>query len=686
MSQSLPHHTSAADGHGPQWAGAVADLADRAGAAFDTAVQGCLTVLDLEPWRRQDAAWLCARLNSLARLSGRPVRYAPCLGPGYPPQGQQAQTPAGAWSTGAEPVALSWPAHKALPHATKSGRAWLPDGPVLIVAGELPQRLPQDLLLSHHGEIKLWGGEPAAQQWQTIDATRHSAWVTDSLQAYARGLPSSMLSLPLGYWRFLEKAVAWATHGVLVLARAQGWSNLAQIREDAVTRADVSADTPPVNFHWLAQQAPRLGATAYTVRDSRSDTVQLLAAGLPGCGALLPLMAEPLRAATQSSRGDRARAVRLLATSGDLPAAMSILDMSAPDPALLRAAWDALATCASTASIGATTQLGIWLEQVMDSTPWTSADTALLRATGHVALACARVDLAHGALQALRGQGLALAADLAALARCEEQLGNIDAALAACDTALLHHPGHEEARITRERCAARQATLLAPWRVQHGHAGAPLMLDPLHTDHAPALFRQMRDPSIAVMTALPHFAEGDDGRAWIQARLDDGPAAFAIVHRQLGLVGYLDLRVWQTTAFICYWIGADYQGRGFCAPAIALGLEMAWRNGIDLLLSSAYDDNMRSLRSLRKSGFSTMTKRAAAPDSDRTFVMLPAPGFDAAQAPQRLIDFCANTGSGLRFDAAPDEVPHEAADSAAALLAAMTPPDTHGAASACAQH
>jgi RimJ/RimL family protein N-acetyltransferase len=215
----------------------------------------------------------------------------------------------------------------------------------------------------------------------------------------------------------------------------------------------------------------------------------------------------------------------------------------------------------------------------------------------------------------------------------------------------------DDALRTRARVSARLATLAAPWRIQREGDDTPLMLDPLHVDHAPMLLRQMRDPAIPTMTALPALAQGDDGRAWIQTRLDDGPAAYAIVHRHLGLVGYLDLRLWKSTAFVCYWIGADFQGLGFCAPALALGCDLALRNGIDLVLSSAYDDNVRSLRVLRRRGFSPMSIRAMAPDSDRTFVMLPATHMDEEEGTQRLIEFCDNTGSGLRFVPAAGDAP-----------------------------
>jgi len=170
----------------------------------------------------------------------------------------------------------------------------------------------------------------------------------------------------------------------------------------------------------------------------------------------------------------------------------------------------------------------------------------------------------------------------------------------------------------------------------------------------------MRDPSIATMTVLPPLADGDNGREWIRKRLVDSTAVYALVHRLHGFVGYMDLRVWKSTAFLCYWIGPDFQGLGLCAPAIELACGLALRNGIDLLLTASYQDNVRSLRSLVRCGFVPIDVRAVPPDSDRVFVMRPAGAIDGATARRRLIDFCANTGSDLRFVGAEGDTPVEA--------------------------
>jgi RimJ/RimL family protein N-acetyltransferase len=335
-----------------------------------------------------------------------------------------------------------------------------------------------------------------------------------------------------------------------------------------------------------------------------------------------------------------------------MQAALSILNQSTGDPALLRGTWSLLARAAKSASRTECVELAAWLQGVMTDNPWFAEDAQLLRAAGHIALACMRVDLAHSTLSALDEMGQMSAGDLAALACCHEQLGSLDAALATCDRALASEQGHQDALAARERVARRKDAMSAPWRLQQQSSDSPpILVEPLVPDHAPMLARQMRDPSIASMTALPPLVEGEDGRAWIQRLLDEGTHAYAIIHCSLGFVGYMDLRVWESTAFICYWIGPDYQGQGLCAPVIRLGCDLAFRNGIELVLTACYEDNVRSLRALYKTGFVLMADvRAMAPDNERVFVMRPAKPMDADLARQKLIEFCDNTNSGLRFE------------------------------------
>jgi RimJ/RimL family protein N-acetyltransferase len=391
-----------------------------------------------------------------------------------------------------------------------------------------------------------------------------------------------------------------------------------------------------------------------TVQSRRDDTVQVMARGLPAGDGVLSVLCGRLAAATRSTREDVTRVIRALAVGGELNAMLSVMQQSADDPAVLRKVWEKIVSAAASAPAADCAPLGAWIEKLLHDNPWICDDEDLLRAAGHIALTCDKPGLARTALQMLHEKRNASAADLTALARCHEKLGALTDALAACDQALIRHANWPDALAVRERISARIASFTGMWNVQHANTASPLMLDPLHADHAPMLARQFRDPSIATMTVLPPLAKDDDGTQWIRSRLEDGGPAYALVHRQLGFVGSLELRVWESTAFISCWIGSDFQGQGFYHPALMLGCELATRNGVDLILSAAFDDNIRSLRGLRKCGFQALDVRAQPPDADRTFVTLSRSPIDNDEAVQRLTDFCINTESGLRFDAQQD--------------------------------
>ena len=374
------------DGHGPEWAAAVATLVQRSAVAFDRAgVQGCFTILDMQPWRQLDAWWLRCQIEPLARLTGLALRYVPCTGPVRPLQGERVRRRAPAWSVGLAadvPVELSWQGHGDRPVCAVTGQPWAPDGPVLILAGDLALRLPQDLLLAHHGVIQEWRSVASApRQWHPVEPDRYPGWFGDSVQAYAKGLPSAMFSLPVGYWQFLEQALAWASRGAVVLTRAEGWSSLAQFREDAAQAVQIREDDPPVNLHWLALHADRLGASAHSVSTNRADALQLLTIGLPEDAATLALLRAPLAAATRTPRTERARVVHLLAVAGELQGALAVLQLQVDDPLVLRMAWDSLVRAATGTTPALRAQLGAWLERLMADNPWIGEDGALLLTT-----------------------------------------------------------------------------------------------------------------------------------------------------------------------------------------------------------------------------------------------------------------------------------------------------------------
>jgi RimJ/RimL family protein N-acetyltransferase len=186
-------------------------------------------------------------------------------------------------------------------------------------------------------------------------------------------------------------------------------------------------------------------------------------------------------------------------------------------------------------------------------------------------------------------------------------------------------------------------------RSRHDDARAELTLEPVTLDHAPALARQYRDPRIAELTALPPMHGPDEALHWLCARLALPISVHALMHREHGLAGYLEIMASGTDAFLCYWIGADWQGRGWGRVLIRLATEQAIADGADLVLTAAYEHNTASIRALRASGFGQLPVRALHPEESRVFFHFGSHAPPRPEIVPRLVAFCERMNTGLVF-------------------------------------
>lgn len=197
---------------------------------------------------------------------------------------------------------------------------------------------------------------------------------------------------------------------------------------------------------------------------------------------------------------------------------------------------------------------------------------------------------------------------------------------------------------TATPCAQR-----APWR-QAFHLHGPWWLEPLDQRHAPALAVQYRNPDTSGMTGLPPIDEGLDAIEWIKLRNDESPATYAFMHARHGFVGYGDLFLDRDEGYLCMWMGEDFRGRGW-GRALAQHLcALGQRAGLSVVWSSAYHNNLPSLRAMASAGFITLDLRALPPDEERLFVYRPLRPFTVEQARAGMVDFCDRTHTGVRFD------------------------------------
>ena len=134
-----------------------------------------------------------------------------------------------------------------------------------------------------------------------------------------------------------------------------------------------------------------------------------------------------------------------------------------------------------------------------------------------------------------------------------------------------------------------------------------LILEPLDGFHAQAFLVQYRDREIGIATRLPELDSVEAVCAWL-APDSAGEATkqsaqhYALMHQDSGLVGAAGLNRIGTAAYFYFWIGTDYQGRGFGQRAGRLAFAQARAAGIEEIFTSVYEDNRRSQQALEALG------------------------------------------------------------------------------------
>lgn len=174
-----------------------------------------------------------------------------------------------------------------------------------------------------------------------------------------------------------------------------------------------------------------------------------------------------------------------------------------------------------------------------------------------------------------------------------------------------------------------------------------LWLEPLTVAHAAALAWQYRSPAIAELTQLPPLRDPAQAADWIRQRLAQPVLARALMAPRVGLVGCVEVMLSGQDAFLCLWMGTDWQGRGWGQRLVALGCELAAAGGAPLMLTATLQHNATSRAALRRGGFAELPGRARPPDHDRVFLYRAPAAIDPALVWRRLVDFAARMNTGM---------------------------------------
>lgn len=539
--------------------------------------------------------------------------------------------------------------------------------PLVCLAWRVFEAFPSSYFAVCRGQIHaaVSGGIDTPPQWRRCrsPAGRPGAL----LRYYAARCGSAPLTLPLAACALIDE-IADRCGGRYLLIGADG-----AVSTEACLRTH-ACGAGTMNLHALLLERRWSGATTWSSQPASSACVVYLVAGGGKDAVALDALAVLLEQGHPHRSEALAEAASCLQVGHVLTIAPVLLQSSLYDPAVLGACMAAL-MANSTVCERVAAQWRSVLARVWDNCRLPPACDGFFRNCAMLAGAVGDWGLARTMLEAgLRHYGDA-PLDLQLLAHCESASGGLQRARRLLGRAVAMAPSDA---VGAALLAAIERRLADAARM-HGYfplfaSDGELCLEPLHPDHAQPLLFQYRDTGIAVMTGLPDLHTIAQVRQWIRAqRLKGGLGAYAVMHSRWGLVGMVFLRCCGRSAYFYFWIGCDFQGRGYGPRAARLLWTLARRGGIRHAYTSVYAGNLRSRGALERLGFVPLEIRAQAPDEELIFVYKPLNEGDrdsphivrhelralcrALASPLRFVDYRPIARDALRWHPRPAPAP-----------------------------
>ncbi len=507
--------------------------------------------------------------------------------------------------------------------------------PLVITAHDSWAQLPQELYAIHYGKLLraslpvIQSDDPDADKncWEPVGDQCWNDKFHSLLAHYRVEFNSSPLIYPRAALSVLDSIPKIASGGALILSCSNGCASDHSLRLTSfseVTAAYRQTGRLPTNFRFTSEWARAHHGMAVEVELPERRVLQMmLLEGELSCKVLLDAVLRCVDVASLASAPYLAEVVRTLGGSVSLDLRLGLLRMSRFDPTVFRAgARDLLRALSQPGQ----SDLRAWrdaLDRVWQNHLMYRSDDGLISWIAQAAMHCGHWGLARCVLLQSLQDWSENPDDLSNLAWCEARTGNLGKAIELVTRALAMDPRHVLANEVSRRLGERLRERDGRWNIELPDPVIPIVLEPLDASHAQALSHQYRDAQIAVMTGLPAMSDPDKVRQWIaESQQDTGRVNYAVMHRDFGFVAFINLAVSEHSAFFCFWTGVDFQGQGFSTAAGRLACRHAASCGVPLILTSAYKDNHRSVRALKRLGFRELAIRAQPPDHERIFFAL----------------------------------------------------------------
>ncbi|SMP44961.1 Acetyltransferase (GNAT) domain-containing protein [Noviherbaspirillum suwonense] len=579
-------------------------------------------------------------------------------------------------------VTVLWDPGRGDPCLLRPGKrsAWKPINPVAVIAHDSWAKLGQRLCAVHYGRLleadicrlsKCTTPAEEAGEWRPLQTGRVADRVTSLMEGCLSKFNSAPVPLPIGAIDILERIASLASNGYLVLAAAPGLVSERHIRlhqfSDLLAHYRRYAEMP-VNFYLLSQYVGVLGGVSWQSELRPDYAVQAAVGNLPDPKSALSVAVATLKfgaASDAPSLVEAARAVGAARGDNRLNVLLALIRRSEFDPAVFSVAASSIMDDLRTSS---RVERAAWVDALERT--WSnhlpSAHAPAQALHRKLAPAAMRVG-AWRLARAVLSRGMQIhgeqALDLAHLAWCEMRTGQGNTALALIRRAAILNGNDPTVREVMQTVEGKMQGWDANWKASVSSHSLPLAIEPLDVGHAEAFWHQYRDPQIAFMTGLQTLSTLDATRKWILEHVaEPGRKPYALMHREYGFVGYVCLSVSAHEAYFCFWIGADFQGSGFSIESARLLFDLAKRQGVLHVFTSAYQDNARSIAALEKTGFSRIDIRALPPENDRVFFFLNLSDVSVRDQSERLITYYEREKLPLYF---PGQETRQQADRAA---------------------
>ena len=545
-----------------------------------------------------------------------------------------------------------------------SGRKlWVPVNPAIVIAHDRWASFHQRLFAIHYGKLL----EANLQLFEKNIATENKKfewsepsnmeWANNFLpliEHYIRQLNSSPIPFPDGALLFFERIGKLANRGYFLISSTAGFSSERQLRLcsfSAVTDALIAENGIPVNFHFLAHRLQQLGAESQEIELQKGIVVQLVLSGHMSSHDRLAALRRKIDVGLFQHAPALAETMQLLGRNDALDSRLALLRLSKYDPVVFLAGYGSLIQGFAAAKKGFDKfnwRLG--LQHVWENAKPFLKIKALHGAIATAAMHCGHWGLARQSLlQGMQSFGKT-AIDLANLAWCEARTGRLSKAKSLVSEALVLEENCALAVQVKQRIEDRLIHWDSKWAIEIHHTTLPISIEPLDESHAEAFFYQYRDPQIGVMTGLPALNTIEEVREWINSQNAELERAnFAIMHSDHGFVGYINFAMSAHASYFCFWTGVDFQGNGWASAASRLAFHFMNKNGISVLLTSAYSDNARSIRALKCIGFVELEIRAVPPDHDRIFFSMLSASAEVTDGATELINYYSREKLPLHF-------------------------------------